>query len=231
MIEILIPVSLFLFVFLLASAGDRYAAKRWEMVESQIIARGIRNTAVIQAMLNVPRHAFVPEELRDEAYNDNPVPVGLGQTISQPYIVALMTELLNPASGRKILEVGTGSGYQSAVLAETGCDLYTIEIVENLAERARLILENLGYSNITYKIGDGYQGWEEHAPFDGIIVTAAPGHVPARLLEQLRVNGKMVIPVGDESQELLLIEKTDTGITKKKITAVRFVPMTGESES
>jgi protein-L-isoaspartate(D-aspartate) O-methyltransferase len=231
MIEILIPVSLFLFVFLLSSAGDRYAAKRWEMVESQIIARGIRNTAVIQAMLNVPRHEFVPEELRDEAYNDNPIPVGLGQTISQPYIVALMTELLNPASGRKILEVGTGSGYQSAVLAETGCDLYTIEIVENLAERARLILENLGYSNITYKIGDGYQGWEEHAPFDGIIVTAAPGHVPAKLLEQLRVNGKMVIPVGDESQELQLVEKTETGITKKRITAVRFVPMTGESES
>lgn len=231
MIEILIPVSLFLFVFLLTSAGDRYAAKRWEMVESQIIARGIRNTAVIQAMLNVPRHAFVPEELRDEAYNDNPIPVGLGQTISQPYIVALMTELLNPARGRKILEVGTGSGYQSAVLAETGCDLYTIEIVENLAERARLILENLGYSNITYKIGDGYQGWEEHAPFDGIIVTAAPGHVPARLLEQLGINGKMVIPVGDESQELQLVEKTDTGITKKRITAVRFVPMTGESES
>lgn len=231
MIEILVPVSLFLFVFLLASAGDRYAAKRWEMVESQIIARGIRNTAVIQAMLNVPRHEFVPEELRGEAYDDNPIPVGLGQTISQPYIVGLMTELLNPARGTKILEVGTGSGYQSAVLAETGCDLYTIEIVENLAERARLILENLGYSNITYKIGDGYLGWEEHAPFDGIIVTAAPGHVPAKLLEQLRINGKMVIPVGDESQELLLMEKTDTGITKKRITAVRFVPMTGESES
>lgn len=231
MIEILVPVSFFLFVFLLASAGDRYAAKRWEMVESQIIARGIRNTAVIQAMLNVPRHEFVPEESRDEAYGDNPIPVGLGQTISQPYIVALMTELLNPGRGGKILEVGTGSGYQSAVLAETGCDLYTIEIVENLAERARHILENLGYSNITYKIGDGYQGWEEHAPFDGIIVTAAPGHVPARLLEQLSMNGKMVIPVGDESQELLLIEKTDTGITKKRITAVRFVPMTGVSES
>jgi protein-L-isoaspartate(D-aspartate) O-methyltransferase len=201
------------------------------MVESQLIARGIRNTAVIQAMLNVPRHEFVPEDLRDEAYGDNPIPVGLGQTISQPYIVGLMTELLNPARGAKILEVGTGSGYQSAVLAETGCDLYTIEIVENLAERARCILENLGYTNITYKIGDGYQGWEEHAPFDGIIVTAAPGHVPAKLLEQLGVNGKMVIPVGDESQELLLIEKSDTGITKKKITAVRFVPMTGESES
>lgn len=231
MIEILVPVSFFLFVFLLASAGDRYAAKRWEMVESQLIARGIRNTAVIQAMLNVPRHEFVPEDLRDEAYGDNPIPVGLGQTISQPYIVALMTELLNPARGAKILEVGTGSGYQSAVLAETGCDLYTIEIVESLAKRSRRILENLGYSNITYKIGDGYQGWEEHAPFDGIIVTAAPGHVPARLLEQLGINGKMVIPVGDESQELLLMEKTDTGITKKKITAVRFVPMTGESES
>jgi len=231
MIEFLVPVSLFLFVFLIASAGDRYAEKRWEMVESQIIARGIRNTAVIQAMLNVPRHEFVPEESRGEAYDDNPIPVGLGQTVSQPYIVALMTELLNPARGGKMLEVGTGSGYQSAVLAETGCDLYTIEIVESLAERARRILENLGYSNITYKIGDGYQGWEEHAPFDGIIVTAAPGHVPVKLVDQLKIGGRMVIPVGDESQELLLIEKTDTGITKKRITAVRFVPMTGVSES
>ncbi len=231
MIEFLVPVSLFLFVFLIASAGDRYAEKRWEMVESQIIARGIRNTAVIQAMLNVPRHEFVPEESRGEAYDDNPIPVGLGQTVSQPYIVALMTELLNPARSGKMLEVGTGSGYQSAVLAETGCDLYTIEIVESLAERARRILENLGYSNITYKIGDGYQGWEEHAPFDGIIVTAAPGHVPVKLVDQLKIGGRMVIPVGDESQELLLIEKTDTGITKKRITAVRFVPMTGVSES
>ena len=234
MTEILIPISFFLFIFLLAggtSEGDRYAGKRWEMVESQIIARGIRNTAVIQAMLNVPRHEFIPEELRDEAYNDNPVPVGLGQTISQPYIVALMTELLNPVSGMNVLEVGTGSGYQSAVLAEIGCELYTIEIVEDLADNARRILDGLGYSGITYKVSDGYQGWEEHAPFDGIIVTAAPGHVPARLLEQLKVNGKMVIPVGDESQELQLIEKTDKGISKKRITAVRFVPMTGESES
>ena len=231
MIEGLVPVSFFLFVFLIALAGDRYAGKRWEMVESQIIARGIRNTAVIQAMLNVPRHEFIPVELRDQAYDDNPVPVGLGQTISQPYIVALMTELLNPVSGMKVLEVGTGSGYQSAVLAEAGCELYTVEIVEDLAYKARRILDNLGYSGITYKTGDGYQGWEEHAPFDGIIVTAAPGHVPAKLLEQLKVNGKMVIPVGDESQELQLIEKTDKGITKRRITAVRFVPMTGESES
>ncbi len=232
--ELLFHVSLFLFIFLLAagtSGGDRYAGKRWEMVESQIIARGIRNSAVIRAMLNVRRHEFIPEELRDEAYSDNPLPVGKGQTISQPYIVALMSELLNPVPGMKILEVGTGSGYQSAVLAETGCDLYTVEIVEDLAKRARLILENLGYSKIEYKIGDGYQGWEEHAPFDGIIVTAAPGHIPGRLLEQLKVHGKMVIPVGDESQELLLIEKTDTGVTKKRITAVRFVPMTGESGS
>ncbi|MEW6145271.1 MAG: protein-L-isoaspartate(D-aspartate) O-methyltransferase [Thermodesulfobacteriota bacterium] len=233
MLESFIPLSLF-FVFLLASGASgngRYAGKRWDMVESQIIARGIRNTAVIQAMLNVPRHEFVPEEMRDEAYNDNPIPVGMGQTISQPYIVALMTELLNPARGMKILEVGTGSGYQSAVLAETGCDLYTIEIVESLAQKARLVLEKIGYSNIAYKIGDGYQGWEEHAPFDGIIVTAAPGHVPAKLLDQLKVNGRMVIPVGGDSQELQLIEKTDTGITKKRITAVRFVPMTGRSES
>ena len=141
-----------------------------------------------------------------------------------------MTELLNPVRGMKVLEVGTGSGYQSAVLADVGCELYTIEIVEALAKKARLVLEKIGYTNITYRIGDGYKGWEEHAPFDGIIVTAAPGHVPPRLIEQLRVGGRMVIPVGDESQELLLIEKTETGITTKKITAVRFVPMTGESE-
>lgn len=232
--ELLISWSVFLFVFLLAtgaSGNGRYAGKRWDMVESQIIARGIRNTAVIQAMLNVPRHEFVPEEMRDEAYNDNPIPVGMGQTISQPYIVALMTELLNPARGMKILEVGTGSGYQSAVIAETGCELYTIEIVESLANKARLILEKIGYSNITYMVGDGYKGWEEHAPFDGIIVTAAPGRVPAKLLEQLKPGGRMVIPVGGDSQELQLIEKTDTGITKKRITAVRFVPMTGRSES
>lgn len=213
------------------SGDGPYAGKRWEMVEGQIIARGIRNTAVIQAMLNVPRHEFVPPDLRPGAYDDNPIPVGMGQTISQPYIVALMTELLNPVRGMKVLEVGTGSGYQSAVLAEAGCDLYTIEIVDSLAKKARLVLEKIGYANITYRIGDGYKGWEDHAPFDGIIVTAAPGHVPPRLVEQLKVGGRMVIPVGDESQELLLIEKTEIGITTKKITAVRFVPMTGESEA
>lgn len=213
-----------------SSDGGPYAGKRWEMVEGQIISRGIRNTAVIQAMLNVPRHEFVPPDLRAGAYDDNPIPVGMGQTISQPYIVALMTELLNPVRGMKVLEVGTGSGYQSAVLAEAGCELYTIEIVESLAKKARLVLEKIGYTNITYRIGDGYKGWEEHAPFDGIIVTAAPGHVPPRLIEQLRVGGRMVIPVGDESQELLLIEKSETGIATKNITAVRFVPMTGESE-
>lgn len=231
---LLFSASLFLFVFLLAagtSGGDRFAGRRWEMVENQIIARGIRNAAVIRAMLNVPRHEFIPEALGDEAYKDCPVPVGKGQTISQPYIVALMTELLNPVPGMKVLEVGTGSGYQAAILAETGCDLYTIEIVEDLAEKARLVLDRLGYSNIKYRISDGYQGWEEHAPFGGIIVTAAPGQIPGKLLEQLKVGGRMVIPVGDESQELQLIEKTPAGVTKKKITAVRFVPMTGESES
>lgn len=232
--EFLFPLSLVFLVLLMAArfSGDGpYAGKRWEMVEGQIIARGIRNTAVIQAMLNVPRHEFVPPDLRPGAYDDNPIPVGMGQTISQPYIVALMTELLNPVRGMKVLEVGTGSGYQSAVLAEAGCDLYTIEIVDSLAKKARLVLEKIGYANITYRIGDGYKGWEDHAPFDGIIVTAAPGHVPPRLVEQLKVGGRMVIPVGDESQELLLIEKTEIGITTKKITAVRFVPMTGESEA
>lgn len=225
---------MFMLVSLLAAGaagGDRYAGKRWEMVENQIISRGIRSSDVIRAMLNVPRHEFIPQTLRDEAYNDCPVPVGKGQTISQPYIVALMTDLLNPNPGIKILEVGTGSGYQAAVLAETGCDLYTIEIVEDLARRARLILERLGYTDIKYRIGDGYQGWVEYAPFDGIIVTAAPGRIPEKLLEQLKVGGRMVIPVGGENQELKLIEKTESGVKEKRITAVRFVPMTGESGS
>jgi protein-L-isoaspartate(D-aspartate) O-methyltransferase len=232
--ELLFSASMFMFVFLLAAGaavGDRYAGKRWEMVENQIISRGIRSSAVIRAMLNVPRHEFIPQTLRDEAYNDCPVPVGKGQTISQPYIVALMTELLNPNPGIKILEVGTGSGYQAAVLAETGCDLYTIEIVEDLARRARLILERLGYTDIKYRIGDGYQGWVEYAPFDGIIVTAAPGRIPEKLVEQLKVGGRMVIPVGEENQELKLIEKTESGVKEKRVTAVRFVPMTGESGS
>jgi protein-L-isoaspartate(D-aspartate) O-methyltransferase len=210
---------------------DRYIERRWDMVENQIVSRGINDARVIKAMLKVKRHLFVPKEYLDSAYSDKPIPIEKEQTVSQPYMVALMTELLNPSPGKKILEIGTGSGYQSAVLAETGCDLYTIEIIEDIAVNARKTLEKLGYSNIKYRIGDGYRGWEENAPFEGIIVTAAPADIPDKLIEQLSQGGRMIIPVGDLSQELLLIENTNDGVKRKKITAVRFVPMTGQSNN
>lgn len=205
---------------------DKYSEKRWEMVENQIVSRGISNARVIDSMLKVKRHLFVPEKYVDAAYGDNPIPIENGQTVSQPYIVALMTELLDPMPGKKILEVGTGSGYQTAVLAETGCDVYTIEIIEELAIQSHKILDKLGYSNIHFRIGDGYAGWKEHSPFQGIIVTAAPSKMPEELVEQLSMGGKLVIPVGDTNQELQLVEKTTEGLKKKRITSVRFVPMT-----
>jgi protein-L-isoaspartate(D-aspartate) O-methyltransferase len=207
-----------------------YAQRRWEMVETQIISRGIRDSKLIRAMLKIPRHKFVPENLRDIAYGDNPLPIGIEQTISQPYIVALMTELLRLNSGEKVLEVGTGSGYQTAILAEMGCDVYTIEILEPLSEKAQQVLKSLGYEDIHYKIGDGYRGWTQFAPFDAIIVTAAPDHMPQPLIEQLKTNGRMIIPVGVQYQELLLIKKTDKGTDMKTVTPVRFVPMTGEAQ-
>jgi len=207
-----------------------YTQQRFEMVEYQLISRGIQDSKIIQAMLRVPRHKFVPQGLRKLAYSDNPLPIGMDQTISQPYIVALMTELLKLKSGEKVLEVGTGSGYQAAILADIGSEVFTIEILESLSERAQEILKSLGYSNINFKIGDGYRGWPEHAPFDAIIVTAASEHIPEPLIEQLKENGRMVIPIGDMYQELLLITKTDKGIEKKTITPVRFVPMTGEAQ-
>lgn len=210
---------------------DRYIERRWDMVENQIVLRGIKDARVLKAMLKVKRHLFVPKEYLDSAYSDKPIPIEKEQTVSQPYMVALMTELLNPSPGKKILEIGTGSGYQSAILAETGCDLYTIEIIEDTAANARKTLEKLGYSNIKYRIGDGYRGWEENAPFEGIIVTAAPADIPEKLIEQLSQGGRMIIPVGDLSQELLLIENTNEGVKRKKITAVRFVPMTGQSNN
>ena len=210
---------------------DRYIERRWDMVENQIVSRGIQDARVIKAMLKVKRHLFVPKEYLDSAYSDKPIPIEKEQTVSQPYMVALMTELLNSSPGKKILEIGTGSGYQSAVLAETECDLYTIEIIEDTAVNARKTLEKLGYSNIKYRIGDGYRGWEENAPFEGIIVTAAPADIPDKLIEQLSQGGRMIIPVGDLSQELLLIENTNEGVKRKKITAVRFVPMTGQSNN
>lgn len=207
-----------------------YAQRRWEMVEAQIISRGIRDSKLIRAMLKIPRHKFVPENLRDIAYGDNPLPIGIEQTISQPYIVALMTELLRLNSGEKVLEVGTGSGYQTAILAEMGCEVYTIEILEPLSEKAQQVLKSLGYEDIHYKIGDGYRGWTQFAPFDAIIVTAAPDHMPQPLIEQLKTNGRMIIPVGVQYQELLLIKKTDKGTDMKTVTPVRFVPMTGEAQ-
>lgn len=209
---------------------DAYTHRRWEMVEKQIISRGIQDPRLIRAMLKIPRHRFVPKDMREFAYSDNPIPIGMDQTISQPYIVALMTELLKLKDGERVLEVGTGSGYQTAILAEMGCEVYTIEIIESLLENARRILESLGYRNIHYRAGDGYKGWEEYSPFDAIIVTAAPDHIPQPLLEQLRVDGRMVIPVGDLYQELILIKKTVKGVEMKTITPVRFVPMTGEAQ-
>jgi len=195
------------------------------MVEEQIIARGISDSSVIDAMLTVERHLFVPEKLKKHAYNDHPLPIGRDQTISQPYIVALMTELLDVNEKDKILEVGTGSGYQAAVLALLADSVFSIEIIPELAASAKERLDSLGYKNAVVKAGDGYKGWKEHAPFDGIIVTCAPKEVPPLLLEQLAIGGRMVIPVGSYFQELRLITKDSTGTSEKSIIPVRFVPM------
>ncbi len=202
---------------------------REKMVNDQIIMRGVKDKLVLSAMRKVPRHEFVPENLRRYAYEDTPLEIGEDQTISQPYIVALMTELLGLKGGEKVLEIGTGSGYQAAILAEIAKEVYTIEIIKSLADSAKERLKRLGYKNITVKCGDGYQGWKEYAPFDGIIVTAAPDHIPQPLIDQLKVGGRLVIPVGSEIQELKLLIKTDKGIIEKNIIPVRFVPMTGEA--
>jgi protein-L-isoaspartate(D-aspartate) O-methyltransferase len=206
--------------------------QRERMVEVDIRRRGIADGDVLEAMRKVPRHEFVPEDHRDASYADSPLPIGSGQTISQPYIVAAMTEAVDPEPDDVVLEVGTGSGYQAAVLAEIVKRVYTIEIVESLARTAGERLQRLGYTNVTVKAGDGYVGWPEHAPFDGIVVTAAPDHVPEPLVEQLAPGGRMVIPVGGQtwSQELLLIEKDLEGKVKRRsLLPVRFVPMTGEN--
>ncbi len=207
-----------------------YSEQRWQMVSEQLVPNGITDESVLQAMSKVPRHKFVPEGLIYSAYEDCPLPIGMGQTISQPYIVAFMTELLNVKKGDKVLEVGTGSGYQAAILAEIGCEVYTIEVVESLALRAKKILKDLGYKSIHFKICDGYQGWEENAPYDAIIVTAAPPEIPEPLTKQLKEGAKMMIPVGEYFQELLLIKKTDEGFKEKRVSPVRFVPMTGEAQ-
>ena len=212
--------------------GD-YAAERQRMVEMQLKAqdRGIRHAGVLQAMRDVPRHEFVPVKFRPEAYNDRPLPIGHDQTISQPFIVAFMTEALDPKPTDRVLEIGTGSGYQAAVLARLVKEVYTIEIVEPLGKRAEADLKRLGYNNVQVRIGDGYAGWPEQAPFDTIIVTCAPDHVPQPLTDQLKEGGRLIIPVGElGAQSLVLIRKKDGKLKQERVMEVRFVPMTGKAE-
>ena len=207
-----------------------YGLRREKMVKTQIAARGIEDERVLAVMRKVPRHLFVPQSGREAAYDDGPLPIGEEQTISQPYVVALMTELIHPDPGSKVLEIGTGSGYQAAVLAELVSQVYTIEIIEPLGRNAADLLRDLGYTNVHTRIGDGYRGWPEAAPFDAIVVTAAPERIPEPLKEQLAVGGRLVIPVGSLSQDLILVTRTQTGFREETITPVRFVPMTGEAE-
>jgi protein-L-isoaspartate(D-aspartate) O-methyltransferase len=195
------------------------------MVSSQLAVRGIKDPKILDAMKKVPRHLFVPEDLLSHAYSDEPLPIGEGQTISQPYIVAYMTEVLALQGGERVLEIGTGSGYQTAILAEIAQKVFTVELIEVLSFRAQEALKKLKYSNILYKIGDGTFGWDEQAPFDAIIVTAAPEKVPHSLEEQLKIGGKMIIPVGSAYQELVFVTREKKRFKRKKLLPVRFVPL------
>ena len=208
-----------------------FSSERNNMVEKHLITRGIKDSRVLAAMGNVQRHEFVPLELRQEAYADRPLPIGFQQTISQPYIVAYMTELLKLTPEATVLEIGTGSGYQTAVLEEIARHVYTIEIVPELARRSRALLTELGYTNITFREGDGYQGWPEVAQFDGIIVAAAPEQLPEGLVKQLATGARLVIPLGKVSQRMTVVTKTVDGSTIQSTIPVRFVPMTGEASS
>ncbi|HEX6241572.1 MAG TPA: protein-L-isoaspartate(D-aspartate) O-methyltransferase [Polyangiales bacterium] len=209
---------------------DSRARERDSMVERQLAARGILDERVLAAMRSVPRHEFVPEAGRGQAYADHPLEIGFDQTISQPYIVARMSELARVGPNDKVLEVGTGSGYQAAVLAELARDVYSIEIVAPLARRAAETLTRLGHRNVAVRAGDGYRGWPEQAPFDAIVVTAAPAHVPEPLKQQLAQGGRLVIPVGTGDQELLLLTRRGDHFETARVLAVRFVPMTGAAE-
>ncbi len=206
-------------------------SERDHMVKSQLLTRGISDGAVIRAMREVPRHEFVPAEDAAEAYDDHPLSIGYGQTISQPYIVAYMTEALRLNGDERVLEIGTGSGYQAAVLAKLGVNVFTIEIVEELAQRARHTFDRLGIPHIISRAGDGYQGWPEEAPFDAIILTAAPEHIPQPLLDQLAPGGRMILPLGKTLQKLVILTNTTAGIQRKELLPVAFVPMTGEAET
>jgi len=231
---LLIPVVICMYSGLPEVCGseeDRFLIARRSMVSEQIVKRGVSDASVIQSMRSVPRHLFVPESHRARAYHDTPLPIGYGQTISQPYIVAFMTEILEVKREDTILEVGTGSGYQAAVLAPLADSIYTIEIIPELAVQATRRLRELHYGNVAVSNADGYYGWEEHAPFDAIIVTAAAGHIPPPLVRQLRSGGRMIIPVGGPFmvQSLVLVTKGEEGqITTETVMYVRFVPLTGE---
>jgi protein-L-isoaspartate(D-aspartate) O-methyltransferase len=222
------------FFFLLAltitqmNAQDNYATKRMKMVNSQLKTRGIHHAGTLKAMASVPRHKFVPPGLQNVAYQDGALPIGDEQTISQPYIVAFMTQAIEPKPGYKVLEIGTGSGYQAAILAEIVDSVFSIEIIKSLGSKTKQLLKDLGYENIWVKIGDGYHGWVEHAPFDAIIVTAAAEEVPPKLIEQLKEGGKMIIPTGKTFgiQSLMLLSKIKGKIRTKELLPVRFVPFT-----
>jgi protein-L-isoaspartate(D-aspartate) O-methyltransferase len=222
---------IFLLIIALFAAGlagaqdDEFASERIRMVEKQLERRGVTDPRILEAMKKVKRHLFVPKRVRGLSYEDTPLPIGYDQTISQPYIVAYMTEVAGIKPGDKVLEIGTGSGYQAAVLAEIAGEVYTVEIVKPLADTARTKLEDMGFTNVHVRWGDGYKGWPQNAPFDVIIVTAAPPEVPQVLVEQLKVGGRMVIPVGIFFQEIYLVTKTESGIEKKALLPVRFVPM------
>ncbi|HPW67620.1 MAG TPA: protein-L-isoaspartate(D-aspartate) O-methyltransferase [Salinivirgaceae bacterium] len=219
-------IVLILILALSMACQDNRQSEREQMVQFQIQNRGISDKLVLDAFRNVERHKFVPDEYTSMAYEDTPLPIGYGQTISQPYIVAFMTESIKPQINMKVLEIGTGSGYQAAILAEIGCEVYSVEIVDELAKQATRVIESMNYSNVHIKSGDGYLGWEEHSPYDAIIVTAAPESIPAPLLEQLKNNGRLVIPVGPQyqTQNLLLVEKVNGKVNSKVIAPVRFVP-------
>jgi protein-L-isoaspartate(D-aspartate) O-methyltransferase len=221
------PVLVCALMLLMAAAEDQYAQSRALMVNTQIVAEGIKDAAVIKAMQTVPRHLFVPEDLQAHAYEDRPLPIGHGQTISQPYIVAYMTELLRLKPGSKVLEIGTGSGYQAAILSLITRDVFTVEIIAELGKEAEDRLSKLGYGNVRLKVADGYNGWQEHALYDAIIVTAASEYIPPPLIRQLKPGGRMVIPVGSPFlvQTLMLVEKQGSVVRTQSLLPVRFVPL------
>ena len=217
---------------LVFAQDDPFARERQRMVREDLAGRDITDKKVLEAIGKVKRHLFVVKELWEEAYRDYPLPIGEGQTISQPYVVALMTQVLNVKPGQKVLEIGTGAGYQAAVLAELTDNIYTIEILPGLAQKAAQRLKELGYTSVNVKCGDGYMGWEEYAPFDAIIITCAADHIPPPLLKQLKIGGKLIMPLGSTSfgQTLTLVTKKESGEEAKYITGVAFVPMTGKAE-